>query len=255
MICKIQVVILGEDGREETRELACLERTDLKPETLGLTLAEGKMILKGLQQIVVECQVSSSLLPKRACPDCGQPRHSKGNHILSLRTVFGRLAVRSPRLHHCSCAPRKEGHSEVIAGKSILSFRRHEDGGQREPDGKCFAFVQTFDEKPKRRLFELLKNQGMQENQQIVFLSDGGEDVRNLQLYLNPQAEHLLDWFHVTMRLTVLTQTAKGLPETVGEGEDQEPLRSEVLKTLESIKWYLWHGNVFQALRHLQFVE
>ena len=76
-----------------------------------------------------------------------------------------------------------------------------------------------------------------------------------MQLYLNPQAEHLLDWFHVTMRLTVLSQIAKGLPETVGEGEDQEPLRSEVLKMLESIKWYLWHGNVFQALRHLHFVE
>ena len=152
-------------------------------------------------------------------------------------------------------APHKEGHFEVIAGKSMLSFRRHEDGGQGESGGKCFAFVQTFDEKPKRRLFELLKNQGMQENQQIVFLSDGGEDVRNLQLYLNLQAEHLLDWFHVTMRLTVLTQTAKGLPETVGEGEDQQPLRPELLETLNSIKWYLWHGNVFQALRHPQFVE
>jgi hypothetical protein len=152
-------------------------------------------------------------------------------------------------------APRKEGHFEVIAGKSMLSFRRHQDEDQGEPAGKCFAFVQTFDEKPKRRLFELLRNQGMQENQQIVFLSDGGEDVRNLQLYLNPQAEHLLDWFHVTMRLTVMTQTAKGLPEMVGEGEDQEPLRSEVLKTIKSIKWYLWHGNVFQALQHLRFLE
>jgi len=56
MTCKIQMVIIGEDGREETRELACLERSDLKPETLGLTLAEGKMILKGLQQIIVERQ-------------------------------------------------------------------------------------------------------------------------------------------------------------------------------------------------------
>jgi hypothetical protein len=55
MICKIQVFIIGDDGREETHEIACLERTDLKPETLGLTLAEGKMILKDLQQIVVEC--------------------------------------------------------------------------------------------------------------------------------------------------------------------------------------------------------
>ncbi len=45
-------------------------------------------------------------------------------------------------------------------------------------------------------------------NQQLTFLSDGGDTVRDLQLYLNPQAEHLLDWFHVTMRLTVLQQTA-----------------------------------------------
>ena len=148
---------------------------------------------------------------------------------------------------------RDKGWFEVIAGKSVLEFRR--DDTDQNKSSKCFGFVQSYDDTPKRRLFELLKSQGMQENQQLVFLSDGGEDVRNLQFYLNPQAEHLLDWFHVTMRLTVLTQTAKGLPETIGEGEEQQPLRSEVLKALDSIKWYLWHGNVFQALRHLQFVE
>ena len=103
MICKIQVVTIGDNGREETREIACLERTDLKPETLGLTLAEGKMILKDLQQIVVECQVASSRLLKRACPDCGEPRCTKGSHTLLVRTVFGQLTVRSPRLHHCAC--------------------------------------------------------------------------------------------------------------------------------------------------------
>jgi hypothetical protein len=32
-------------------------------------------------------------------------------------------------------------------------------------------------------------------------------------------------------------------------------LREGVLKTIESIKWYLWHGNVFQALQHLESVE
>ena len=89
MIYKIQVVTIGEDGCQETLEIACVERTDLKPETLGLTLAEGKMILNDLQQIVVERQVSSSLLLNQACPDCGRRRCSKGNHTLSLRTVFG----------------------------------------------------------------------------------------------------------------------------------------------------------------------
>ena len=70
-----------------------------------------------------------------------------------------------------------------------------------------------------------------------------------MQLYLNPQAEHLLDWFHLTMRLTVLNQTAKGLQESVGEGEDQYELRTRVLKDLERIKWYLWHGNVFSSVK------
>jgi hypothetical protein len=142
----------------------------------------------------------------------------------------------------------------VIAGKSILAFKRDQEGKQ-ELSGRCFAWVQTYDEKPKRRLFELLKSQGMQPNQEVDFLSDGGEDVRNVQLYLNPQAEHLLDWFHLTMRLTVLNQTAKGLPERAGKGEDQYELRTGVLKDLERIKWYLWHGNVFQALNELQSLE
>ncbi|MBV9489190.1 MAG: ISKra4 family transposase, partial [Verrucomicrobia bacterium] len=107
MICKVQVVTLDEDGREESFEIACLERTDLKPETLGLTLAEGKRILKGLQQIVVDSHVASFLLPKQPCAECGQPRCRKGHHTLSVRTIFGQLTVRSPRLHHCACRPHE----------------------------------------------------------------------------------------------------------------------------------------------------
>jgi hypothetical protein len=148
----------------------------------------------------------------------------------------------------------KQGKFAVIAGKSILAFKRDQEGKQ-ELLGRCFALVQTYDEKPKHRHFELLKRQGMQPNQQVDFLSDGGEDVHNVQLYLNPQAEHLLDRFHLTMRLTVLSQTAKGLPERLGEEEDKYELRTGGLKALERIKWYLWHGNVFQALNELQSLE
>lgn len=125
---------------------------------------------------------------------------------------------------------------EIIVGKSI-------------PDDGCsrtFSSVQDYDEKPKRRLFELLKAQGMQMNQQVTFLSDGGDTVRELQLYLNPQAEHLLDWFHVTMRITVMNQIAKGIKTKHKE------IGAEALDTLESIKWYLWHGNVFRALQEIE---
>jgi hypothetical protein len=45
----------------------------------------------------------------------------------------------------------------------------------------------------------------------VVFLSDGGDSVRNLQAYLHPDSEHWLDWFHITMRISVLHQQVKTL--------------------------------------------
>jgi hypothetical protein len=121
--------------------------------------------------------------------------------------------------------------------------------------------VNDYDTKPKRRVYETLKAQGMQMNQQVIFLSDGGDDVRNLQLYLNPFAEHLLDWFHITMRPTVLGQLVKGAtvqPATTEkksqQSEEEEPkpcmpTREKLEQDLERIKWHLWHGNTFRALQ------
>lgn len=49
-----------------------------------------------------------------------------------------------------------------------------------------------------------LASQGMQANQQIFFLSDGADNLRDLQFGMYPESTHVLDWFHITMRLTVL---------------------------------------------------
>jgi hypothetical protein len=108
----------------------------------------------------------------------------------------------------------------------------------------------------KRRLFELLKSQHMQMNQQITFLTDGGEDIRDLPQFLNPEAEHILDWFHIAMRLTVMGQIAKGVcitPRPSEDGGAPETLDIERTgKNLERLKWYLWHGNVYQALQRIE---
>jgi hypothetical protein len=144
----------------------------------------------------------------------------------------------------------KKQQFEVIVGKSILAFRR-EDEEEDIPSSKCFGFVQTLDMKPKRRLFEVLQSQGHQMHQQVTFLSDGGDTVRDLQLYMNPQAEHLLDWFHVAMRLTVMQQTAKGLPQAIQDDEATSPLRDPVVHQLERLTWSLWHGNVYKAFHKI----
>lgn len=136
---------------------------------------------------------------------------------------------------------RKAGWFEAIVGKSIPD----------EGDSKCFGFVTAYDDKPKRRLHELLQSQGLQLNQDITFLSDGGDNVRDLQLYLSPQSEHVLDWFHITMRITVMRQMAKGLPQVEADWLTPE----DADRYLESTKWYLWHGNVYMALSHLDLLQ
>jgi len=157
-------------------------------------------------------------------------------------------------VHACHPRSRTEGWFEVIAGK-VLS---------EEGDPICFAFVSGLDAKPKRRLFEALKSQGLQMNQRVEFLTDGGDTVRELPLFLCPESEHWLDWFHITMRLTVMGQQAKGLAlERVpvgpaGDDGEEEVGRLDVPaleKQLESLKWHLWHGNVYRALQIIEDLE
>jgi hypothetical protein len=104
----------------------------------------------------------------------------------------------------------KKKNSEVIVGKRTLAFKR-DDEKEATPSSKRFGFVQTGDTQSKRRLYEVLTSQGFQLNQQIAFLSDREDAVRNLQPYMSPEAEHILDWWYVTQRLTVLDQYGKGL--------------------------------------------
>jgi hypothetical protein len=352
MKVRVQVVIETEASEPgDVQDIMEIEREELRPETVGLTLEEAKTVLERIQHPIVEQQATAYLQTQSRCPHCGNKRYHKGDHTVTIRTLFGKLKLQSPRFYHCPCQPhptqtfsplaerlperstpellyletkwaslmsygmttklldevlpigkhvnaetvrnhlhavaeraetelgdeqvfyidgcprdwatlpcpdgpltvgldggyvhacdktsRKDGWFEVIAGKSITT----------EGTAKCFAFVHRYDTKPKRRVFEVLKSQSMQMNQQVTFLSNGGDTVRQLQLYLNPQAEHLLDWFHVAMRVTVMTQMAKGL-----EGKDVT-IQSGVLKELERSKWYLWHGNVYEACISIDNLE
>jgi hypothetical protein len=68
------------------------------------------------------------------------------------------------------------------------------------------AWVQIHDDKPKRRLYEVLQDQGFQMNQDITFLTDGGDSLRRMVSNMSPCSEYHLDWFHIAMRFTVLGQ-------------------------------------------------
>jgi hypothetical protein len=133
----------------------------------------------------------------------------------------------------------KQAHFVAIVGESVPT-----DGPV-----KRFGFVQSHDPKPRRHLAEVLDSQGLRHNQELVFLSDGEESLRQLQCYLRPHSQHLLDWFHLTMQLTNLGQSLKGLARLDAQRA------AELQEALEHTKWNLWHGKLKRALEWLRQIE
>lgn len=126
------------------------------------------------------------------------------------------------------CRDKGQSHFEVTVGKSIPTDR----------PSRYFGLVQSHDDKPKRRLHEVLKEQGWQENQPVTFMTDGGDTVINTALHMAPASEHILDWFHITMRITVMQQYVKGLAHY------NEEDAGRLARLLRQIKGFLWHGNL-----------
>ena len=81
-------------------------------------------------------------------------------------------------------------------------------------------------------------------NQEITFLTDGEDSIRSMAEFMSPCAEHVLDWFHVTMRITVLRQYAKGLAAHHHDREEAEGID----RALRRVKGFLWHGNIRAVL-------
>src|SRR5262249_52644474 len=105
---KIQLVLASDDDQPDSiQEIAVLDKDSQKIEHLGLTLAESKQILKRRQAHIVGEQVASFLDIRSGCQDCGRELRSKDHKTITFRTLFGTIALDSPRLRHCRCCPHK----------------------------------------------------------------------------------------------------------------------------------------------------
>lgn len=106
------------DGDSDTVEdgvLAVVERGDCSLAQLGLTLAEGRLLLAKLQAELVSKQVDRWLSGQTHCRRCGAALSHKDSRSTVLRTVYGKVRVKSPRLWSCACqqtarTPRRVMH-------------------------------------------------------------------------------------------------------------------------------------------------
>ncbi|MFC0387526.1 hypothetical protein [Muricoccus vinaceus] len=111
MVWIVKLVSIGAEDEEHSTEVMRIAKpgnlTDLA--SLGLTLAEGKRLLAGVQREIVAAQARVHAVHRPACRGCAASYRIKDYRQHALATLFGQIAVRLPRFHCARCATTQAG--------------------------------------------------------------------------------------------------------------------------------------------------
>jgi hypothetical protein len=122
---------------------------------------------------------------------------------------------------------RPERNFEVIVGKV------------RDEIGRAtrFASVRHGSSKTRAATRRALQQHGVDQSTTVTVLTDGDAGLGAVQRAVAPEAEHILDWFHISMKFQNLKQVAQGI-----NGLTEAAILSHALVQLERIQGRFWHG-------------
>ncbi|MDO9714703.1 hypothetical protein Q7A36_40930, partial [Paracraurococcus sp. LOR1-02] len=107
----VKLVSVGAAGEEHSTEVMQITKpddlTDLA--SLGLTLAEGKQLLAGVQREIVAAQARVHAVRRPACRGCGDGCRVKDYRQHAMATLFGQVMVQLPRLRCAGCGATEVG--------------------------------------------------------------------------------------------------------------------------------------------------
>jgi hypothetical protein len=107
----VRLVKIGADDEKQCADVLRINRPDDLGEIadLGLTLAEGKLLLAGLQQEVVAAQAKGHAVRRPDCRSCGEVCRMKDYRDHVVATLFGQVTVRLPRFRCAECGGNEAG--------------------------------------------------------------------------------------------------------------------------------------------------
>jgi hypothetical protein len=84
---------------------------------------------------------------------------------------------------------------------------------------------------------------------EVTVLSDGAEIMKRLPKALPQPTTHIIDWFHIAMKIQPLQQVADHIVRWRDAGNSE---MAQVDANVRSLKWKLWHGQTDRALDQLE---
>ena len=187
---------------------------------------------------------SRSAMPRRwrrsASGPCTSAPNSRGRRWRP-RRPFRRLEAQSIALAidggHVKAVRSYQGRSFEV----LVAQVSNDDGKQ-----VVFSSMPAEADRQVQQLRGVLHDLGATSDTPVTILSDGADGPRALgeAASIGP-TQHVLDWFHLAMRIQHVAQAAKSWPDAT-RAEREEGAR--LADTIEHIHWRLWHGQVRRAL-------
>jgi hypothetical protein len=188
---------------------------------------------------------------------CHPPHHT---------TVRGRLGRIADRLE---CSPRASSSPDDVTPKGGLTVfldgahircrpeyqQRHLDlvVGKIESRNMCrrFGLVVNATASPRSRMREELSAFGWEPGRLLTVISDGELALPNLIRSAtngDGPVKHILDWWHISMRVQHVEAAVQGLVRT--QGFVGNPVLFQ--RPAKSLRWWLWHGRARVAETYLK---
>jgi hypothetical protein len=122
-------------------------------------------------------------------------------------------------------------------------------GRRGSPPGHYFVTADTSKHELRSRTLQALQREGYVGRGELTVISDGAEIMKRLPKALPKPSVHILDWFHIAMKIQPLQQMADHIVRaTASRNGPAVSLRDDI----RSVKWRLWHGQADRAISGLE---
>jgi hypothetical protein len=107
----VRLVSVGAEGEEHSTDVMRIAKPDTLADlgTLGLSLAESKQLLAGIQREIVTAQARVHAARRPECRGCSARCRVKDYRQHAIATLFGQVAVRLPRFRCAGCGAAEAG--------------------------------------------------------------------------------------------------------------------------------------------------
>ena len=122
-------------------------------------------------------------------------------------------------------------------------------GGRGSRPGRYFTTADTSKRELQSRTMQALQTEGYAGRGEVAVLSDGAEIMKRLPKALPQPTTHIIDWFHIAMKIQPLQQVADHVVRWHDAGNSE---MAHVDADVRSLKWKLWHGQTDRALEQLE---